>query len=143
MLHFPFFAILAQEFLENIHIVSKEEVDNCPFMGTLIDETVNITVNKKLIVFLRYVRDGSPHMVCGNYMYTVPAGDAETVYDKVKEVLREEGIDARRVVGLGSDGANVIFGRNNGVGVRMAAESPHLVHVHCIAHRVALVASNA
>ena len=25
----------------------------------------------------------------------------------------------------------------------MAAESPHLVHVHCIAHRVALVASNA
>ena len=84
MLHFPFFAILAQEFLENIHIVSKEEVDNCPFMGTLIDETVNITVNKKLIVFLRYVRDGSPHMVCGNYMYTVPAGDAETVYNKVK-----------------------------------------------------------
>ena len=53
-------------------------------MGTLIDETVNITVNKKLIVFLRYVRDGSPHMVCGNYMYTVPAGDAETVYNKVK-----------------------------------------------------------
>ena len=117
----------------------KEEVNNSPFVGILIDETVNITVNKKLIVFLRYVRDGSPHTVfCGNY--TVPAGDAETVYKKVKEVLREE---AHRVVRLGSDGASVMFGRHNGVGVRMAAESPHLVHVHCIAHHVALVASNA
>ena len=110
-------------------------------MGILIDETVNITVNKKLIVFLRYVIDGSPHTVFCNY--TVPAGDAETVYNKVREVLGEEGIDARRVVGLGSDGASVMFGWYNGVGVRMAAESPHLVHVHCIAHRVALVASNA
>lgn len=115
---------------------------NSPFVGVIIDETVNVTVNKKLIIFLRYVKDGEACTTfCGNY--TVNAGDAETVFEKVRDVLHEKGIDCRNVVGLGSDGASVMFGTHNGVGARMNAICPHLVHVHCVAHRVALVASNS
>ena len=37
----------------------------------------------------------------------------------------------------------VICVGNNGVGVRLQTDCPYLIHVHCAAHRVALVASNA
>ena len=91
-----------------------EEISASPFVGIMIDETVNITNEKKLIMFVRYVKEGRPKTVfCGNY--TITAGNAETVYQKVKEVMREKGIDTRRVVGLGSDGASVMFGRLSGV----------------------------
>ena len=118
------------------------DIDRSPFVGVMIDETVNVTVNKKLILFVRYVKNGEP---CTTFIgnYTILAGDAETVFTKLTDVLREKGIDCVKVVGLGSDGASVMTGPITGVGKRLSAISPHLVHVHCVAHRVALVASNA
>ena len=93
----------------------SEEIGASPFVGVIIDETVNITNEKKMIIFLRYTIDGRPKTAfCGNY--TLLAGDADTVFQKVSQVLREKGIDTRRVVGLASDGASVMFGRINGVG---------------------------
>ena len=91
---------------------------------------------------MRYVKNGEP---CTTFIgnYTILAGDAETVFTKLTDVLREKGIDCVKVVGLGSDGASVMTGPITGVGKRLSAISPHLVHVHCVAHRVALVASNA
>ena len=62
---------------------------------------------------------------------------------KVKEVLEKKKIDLQKVKGLGSDGASVVCGKHNGVGVRLQMDCPYLIHVHCAAHRVALVASNA
>ena len=55
-----------------------------PFVGInyvfTIDETVNITVHKKLIIF---VKDGSPRtLFLGNY--TVTSGTAECVFNKVQ-----------------------------------------------------------
>ena len=61
----------------------------------------------------------------------------------MREVMREKGIDTQRIVGLGSGGASAMFGRLNGVGARKAAGFPHLVHMQSVAHRVALVASDA
>ena len=118
------------------------DVLQSPFVGVMIDEIVNVTVEKKLIIFLRYTKDGKAHTVfCGNY--TVAAGDAETVYKKVKEVLEEKKINLVKVIGLGSDGASVLCGKRSGVGVRLQQDCPDLIHEHCAAHRVALVASNA
>lgn len=62
-----------------------------------------IRLHKKLIIFILCVRDESQHMVfCANY--TVHPGDAETVYNKVREVLREEGTDAQI-----PDGASAVY----------------------------------
>ena len=46
-------------------------------------------------------------------------------------------------VGLGSDGASIMFGRKGGVGVLLAKEAPYLTHVHCVAHRLSLACSDA
>ena len=64
-------------------------------------------------------------------------------FDKVQEVLGARGIDCQKVIGFDSDGAPVMIGKVNGVGVRLAGVSPFLMHIHCVAHRCALVASSA
>ena len=54
------------------------DIDKSPFIGVMIDESVNVTVEKKLIIFLRHTKDGEARTTfCGNH--TVAAGDAEAV----------------------------------------------------------------
>ncbi|XP_067657737.1 uncharacterized protein C17orf113-like [Haliotis asinina] len=120
----------------------KERVQNSRFIGLIIDETVNITVEKKLIMFLKIQNNGKTDTVfLGNF--SVHSGTAECITEKVKEVLSEWNISLEQLVGLGSDGASVMTGRRAGVGVRLQPESPFLVHVHCVAHRVALASADA
>ena len=61
---------------------------------------------------------------------------------KVQVMLGAREIDCQKVIGFGSDGAPVILGKVSGVGVRLAGVSPFLTHIHCVAHRCALVASS-
>ena len=45
---------------------------------------------------------------------------------------------------LASDGASVMTGRLNGVGVRLQWKySPLLTQIHCVAHKIALAAGQA
>ena len=46
-------------------------------------------------------------------------------------------------VGLGSDGAWVMFGQKGGVCVLLGKDAPLLTHVHCVAHRLSLTCSDA
>ena len=47
------------------------------------------------------------------------------------------------IVGFGSDGASVMVGRRGGVVALLKAEVPHLVDIHCLAHRLELGALDA
>ena len=124
----------------------KQAIHESPFVSLLIDETVNVTFHKKLIVsfFDTSMKNGCAKTVF-HWNYTVAAGDAETIYNKLVEVCENIALDPRKIVGLGSDGAWCqmvrILGKKTGVGVRLKACSPHLTHVHCITHRVNLAAS--
>ena len=65
---------LAETVKKNLRRMTEES----PFVGLLIDETVNVTVHKKLIVFLRILVDGKPKtFFVGNF--TVTAGDADSL----------------------------------------------------------------
>ena len=44
-------------------------------------------------------------------------------------------------MGLGSDGATVMMGRRTEVGVQLLGLNRSLLHIHCFAHRMALVVS--
>ncbi|PFX15955.1 hypothetical protein AWC38_SpisGene19803 [Stylophora pistillata] len=48
-----------------------------------------------------------------------------------------------KMTGFGSDGASVMRGKNNGVSKQMKDDSPFLVSIHCMAHRLALCTSQA
>ena len=47
------------------------------------------------------------------------------------------------LAGLGSGGASVMFGKKGGEGVQLQKEAPMLVHVHCVAHRLLLICTDA
>ena len=118
------------------------DIEQSPFVSTMINEMVNITVHKKLILFVISVKDGSPRtLFLGNYMVTL--GTAECVFDKVQEMLHAREIDCSNVIRFGSDEAPDMLGRVSGVNVQFAGVSPFLTHIHCVAQRCMLVASNA
>lgn len=46
-------------------------------------------------------------------------------------------------MGFGSDGASVNMGKRGGVGAKLKESVPHLVKIHCVAHRLELAANTA
>ena len=119
-----------------------EKLQASEFLGIIIDETVNITVTKKLIMYVKIERDGLDE-TCFLGNYDIPDGTAKTVFDKVVEALLERGIAITRVTSLGSDGASVMTGKRGGVIALLKEKSPFAVQVHCVAHRCALAAVDA
>ena len=57
--------------------------------------------------------------------------------------LESKRINFHTVFGLGTDGASVMTGRLNGLGAKMKRKNKHLIHVHCVAHRLNLAVSQA
>lgn len=119
-----------------------EKLQASEFLGIIIDETVNITVTKKLIMYVKCERDGIPE-TCFLGNYDIQDGTAQCVFDKVVEALLERGVPIRRVTSLGSDGASVMTGKRGGVIALLKNKSPFAVQVHCVAHRCALAAVDA
>ena len=58
--------------------------------------------------------------------------------------LEKYRIDSRQIIGFGSNGAAVMTGHKGGVGVLFKKQfNKYIESVHCIAHRLALVMSQA
>ncbi|KAK1903512.1 Transmembrane protein C17orf113 [Dissostichus eleginoides] len=82
-----------------------DRIANSKYVGVIVDETTNITVEKMLITYLTLQHKGEPETVfIGNYV--ISFGTAT----KIKDVLSGRGVAMARIVGLGSDGANVMNG---------------------------------
>lgn len=81
-------------------------------------------------------------MFIGNHV--IPSATAECITAKIKDVLSDRGVAMGQVVGLGSDGANVMVGRKAGVVQHLRQnDCPYLMNIHCGAHRTALAACDA
>ncbi|KAJ4922750.1 hypothetical protein JOQ06_004153 [Pogonophryne albipinna] len=119
-----------------------EKLKASEFIGIIIDETVSITVENKLIVYAKIENKGKiDNFFLGNY--NLHSGTAQCIYEKVVEVLRGRGIELSKVMGLGSDGASVMTGKRAGVGALLKRVNPFLIQVHCVAHRAVLAAVDA
>ena len=66
------------------------------------------------------------------------SADAETITKLITSELSECGLNLNYVCGFGSDGASVMAGSRNGVGVRLQRVCPVMVRSHCVNHRLAL-----
>ena len=71
------------------------------------------------------------------------ADGANTIVGAIRSFLNDHTVPYEKVAGLGSDGAAVMTGVRNGVGVQLKQVYPLLVHVHCLAHRLTFVVSQA
>ena len=81
--------------------------------------------------------------VCFLGLHPVAKADAEHITAAITTttsagLAMEEEVWKNKLVGLGSDGAAVMLGRRSGVGVGLAEGHPHVLAVHCRAHRLEL-----
>ena len=113
-------------------------IRNSPYIGVMVDESLDIATTKKLVTFCKIVNNNELKIeFCANI--EVINGTAETIYNAIMEWLESIGVNIAQVSGFGSDGAAVMTGRRTGVGVRLQQVNPRIIHVWCAAHRVALV----
>ena len=120
-------------------------VQNAKFFSVLVDESTDISITKQMMVYLRIV---SEEFLPKTYFLEDicidnPKSDASVLFDCLINCLDRHGLDIRKCVGFGSDGASVMTGRHNGVATRVKRKSPHCVSVHCMAHRLNLCSSQA
>lgn len=119
------------------------ELHECSVFSILCDESTDLSVNKNLIVYVRYVSsNGTPQTkLLGNVK--IDDGTAVGITAALLKVLEMRKLDVTHMVGFGSDGASVMTGKLNGVGVLLQQRAKYMVLIHCMAHRLALVCVDA
>ena len=123
----------------------KEKVSSSNIVSLMCDESDDITVNKKLVVFARFIPKGGDFEPVTLYLddVSIDKGDAETVYNNLKSSALSKGIDMKKVMYFGSDGASVMTGHKSGVIARLCEDQPYVLNIHCMAHKLALCTSQA
>ena len=70
-------------------------------------------------------------------------GTAKAMYQVFKQILADSGIDIKKVLGLGTDGASVMTGHLNGITPLIHEDNPFCVCVHCVCQRLNLAVSQS
>jgi hypothetical protein len=139
----------AQEYLEAIAEIVTEDINDkvkaAAAVSVLIDESTDIKTQKKLVICVKTVDN---YLTCcthhlGNIEITDISCTAEVIFNKLKDFLSKRSIQTATIVGFGSDGASIMTGSKNGVATRLKRDSPFLISVHCMAHRLNLVTEKA
>ncbi|XP_071486689.1 zinc finger protein 862-like [Diadema antillarum] len=136
------------------HYIAKAErlkmqkrVEESSFFSVISDGTTDASVTEDEIVYLRHAKDGKIHLEFVAVTGVITA-DSKSITDAIIRALSDhlgitpEGM-SRKMVGFGSDGANVMLGKNNGVSTRLRELNPELQAVHCTAHRLELAFKDA
>ena len=128
-----------------LHVIEqdlKARIQDSQYYGIIVDESTDLSIHKKLVIYVRYVSEGEMNTeLLGNIR--IADGKAETINSEIRNTLLNMGLEVSNCVGLGSDGASVMFGRKGGLGVLLGQDAPLLTHVHCVAHRLSLACSDA
>ncbi|XP_045172073.2 zinc finger protein 862-like [Mercenaria mercenaria] len=122
------------------------DIKSSEFMGIMLDETCDISIEKKLVIYIRYIKDGKIRVsYAGNQRVTDCT--AEGIKTALVDFLRSKGLmvddDLLKIMGLGTDGAAVMVGCRNSVGMKLKEYNRMMTQVHCVAHRLNLAASQA
>ena len=123
---------------------AKSALSASPFVSVMADETTDITVKKRLGV---YVRTVDPETMEPKTRFlanvSITDGTGKSMDDAINTLLNENGLPANKIIALGSDGAAAMTGPAKGLTGMMRRRSPHMINIHCIAHRLALCTSQA
>ncbi|XP_045216125.2 zinc finger protein 862-like [Mercenaria mercenaria] len=121
-----------------------ESIDRSPFVSILCDESTDIGVKKKLSVYARVV---NPETFQAATLYIcnkeIDSGTGKGIYDALNNAEEVKGIPREKIMGLGSYGAKVMTGMGQGLTGYITRDNPMMLNYHCIAHRLALVTSQA
>lgn len=122
----------------------KEKLEVSPVVTALADESTDIAVHKRLGLYAQLINPvtmtPSTDFIT-NVQLTLGTGVA--IATAIYEQFMKRGVTPKKVMGLGSDGATVMTGQGKGTTGIMLRENPHMVNIHCVAHRLNLCTSQA
>ena len=105
------------------------------------DTSTDVTTIDKEIV---YVRVTINQML---FLVSVESANATGIVKSIDDAfgnLRSSPEEVRKkIVSLATDGASVMVGRHAGVAAMLKQDVPHLVSIHCVAHRLGLAILDA
>ena len=96
------------------------------------DETTDISVTQQIAIMLRFFDNTLGSVRCIFFkLESVERATAELLFQLIDKHLQESGVlRYDHLVGLGTDGANVILGQRNSVMSRLRTKQPGLVALH-------------
>ena len=131
--------VLAPFFKEDL----KKDIQDAPF-SLLVDEATDISTTKFLGFAIRYFSE-SMCKIQSTYLglSEITGADASSLVQAVHSVMQSWGLKGENMVGLGTDGANVMKGEHHSLQSLLKQSIPHLVHINCICHSIDLIAKEA
>ncbi|XP_023312056.1 zinc finger MYM-type protein 1-like [Anoplophora glabripennis] len=119
------------------------EINQSNYVAVMADEITDVSSKFQMVVVLRYVHEGSP--VERFLAFINPEKhDAESLTHSIRSVLDpllEE--NCNKLIAQAYDGAAVMSGRHASVYTRIREKYPLAYFVHCYAHQLNLIMSQA
>ncbi|XP_068719463.1 zinc finger protein 862-like [Montipora capricornis] len=117
-----------------------EQLQRAQFLGVMADSATDVGVREveDVYMYVRYLKDGEPvNTFVG--LRPCPNAKAPGITEAVNSAMRDVCDNWKeKAVTLGTDGAAVMVGEVGGVFALLKRDIPHLIKVHCIAHRLEL-----
>lgn len=110
----------------------------------ILDESTDVTDNKLLAYCIRYYHEILEQIVVDflGFQYIVKT-TAENLFNEFTKFISKTGLQLNNMIGLGTDGASNLCGKNNSLFVRLKEKIPNLVLVKCICHSLNLCTQKA
>ncbi|XP_061191044.1 zinc finger protein 862-like [Saccostrea echinata] len=138
----------ANEFLHAISDVieekTTEKLQKSPFVTIFADESTDICNKKRMTMTARIINpENSRAQTVFLRDIEYESGTGEGLTSEITKELKLRNISLSKVLGFGSDGASVMTGLDKGVIGRLKELNPHILNIHCMAHRLALCTAQA
>ena len=111
---------------------------NETFISVVADESRDISGKEQLSIVLRYTKGDKVHESFTGFV-KMSSISAESISAAILAHLSNIGVDLRKLVGQGYDGALTMTGHVSGVQKRIREKYPRAIFVHCAAHCLNLV----
>ncbi|XP_031334806.1 protein ZBED8-like [Photinus pyralis] len=132
------------------NVLCKKETDDLILMlrdqnfSILLDESTDIGDHKSLVILTRYFKNNKIETrLLQLLQLDARKLGADELYQAFVSCLEKHSIPKENIVGVASDGASVMIGKNHSFFKLLKDNIPHVILVRCICHSAALVASRA
>ena len=115
------------------------------YLAVMMDGSTDKAIIEQEIVYARYATKGvvKEQFVSLQHVEKADAPGLVQAVDRAMVSCAGQREWRQKVVAIGTDGASVNMGKNNGVIQRLRNDIPHLVGIHCMAHRLELSLNDA
>ncbi|XP_053960547.1 uncharacterized protein LOC128864816 [Anastrepha ludens] len=131
--------VLAPHFCEDL----RADIGDAKF-SLIVDESTGIAITKLLGVVINYYSI-SRSLVVSTFLSIVEidSGDSICISEALLKELNKWKLDAKNVIGIGTDNASVMVGSHKSVYVELKKHSPDLLLIKCVCHSVQLAVNYA